>query len=647
MLATAGILGTMYALVASISAIPIQRAADALTPSVVRLYRKDRLLALILAILSLACVFTLLAGAPVLNLEPYQTLAAAVLALGVSLDLIRWYQRHIADLLDPRRAINKLVHLAIWFLHIQNRRARKAATIQRRLLRNSARNNVRLKTLEAIYHHRLGSLSAAALGFMTDIAEAGSRAITKRETHTAQHSAGSVAKVLLEYIHARRKNMLFLPSIQSGTILTTNDLHAFTTPSYELLLQLGKEAVDANIEAVVIHVINQFGAVALHTTKMPGQSPNSSSSPLSYAPIYYLREVARAALVNRLNTVGLRASEAVVAVVTGSRKNIDYVSVHSPSMDVLFEVVKSYLGQGYIELVNSVLKEWNTIVLDAVRRDHFQVRDILRDSAARFVFIVRSALTLEQTQAVMLPGLSLPPYDVSLQDSYAHLIQAALDVLLASRQASRGTYAWQALNELVQHAHEISRLNFGRSFLRWHVIETFGLALTSLISAITEFGQSRESRDLLQFVLQLLSSLANVTESSADIVSPQAEHGASTIAAVGILAYQTIFREPTVSAIDLVYRVANAEFRVARSSPWMVADILKRLDQIRQVSEHFQDRDTARKAAQLLASVGADFSLEVEQALQDRLRSWVEDQRMDIALATDPATRAYWQLMHS
>lgn len=133
LLNTAVILATMYTLSASISVIPLQRAAESLTPSVVQLFRRDGVFAFVLATISIVCVLVTTAVAPIFGLRPHQELAAAIFVLGSSLDLIKWYVRHVAYLLNPKTAVDRLKLISLRMLRNQGRQARTSARFVRRL----------------------------------------------------------------------------------------------------------------------------------------------------------------------------------------------------------------------------------------------------------------------------------------------------------------------------------------------------------------------------------------------------------------------------------------------------------------------------------------------------------------------------------
>ena len=98
---------TILALVLTLSIIPIQRAGEAWSASILRLYRHDWVTYTTFMLLGLFCVTSFLLAVRGLGPMPVNVvLAASFTLLGISLDLLRWYHGHVCLLLDPEHAVS-------------------------------------------------------------------------------------------------------------------------------------------------------------------------------------------------------------------------------------------------------------------------------------------------------------------------------------------------------------------------------------------------------------------------------------------------------------------------------------------------------------------------------------------------------------
>ena len=103
------LIGTIIALMLTISLISIQKAAEIFTPSVVGLCRDDSISRAIVLIIS---VFGLLSFCMAINgvfgISHTLLLPIQIIMLGITLDLIRWHHRRVSMLLEPAKGIDIL-----------------------------------------------------------------------------------------------------------------------------------------------------------------------------------------------------------------------------------------------------------------------------------------------------------------------------------------------------------------------------------------------------------------------------------------------------------------------------------------------------------------------------------------------------------
>jgi hypothetical protein len=84
--------GAILALVLTLSIIPIQRAAEAWSSSIIRLYRRDRATHITFVWLGVFCVASFaLAVRGLISVPVSVVLASSLAVLGISLDMLRWY----------------------------------------------------------------------------------------------------------------------------------------------------------------------------------------------------------------------------------------------------------------------------------------------------------------------------------------------------------------------------------------------------------------------------------------------------------------------------------------------------------------------------------------------------------------------------
>ena len=106
LIAIGAAIATILAIAFSLSIIPIQKASEAWTPAILEIYKKDRKTHISIIIVCLMIVITFfLAILEPNKVWPINFGFIAVFFFAVTLDILRYYYKHICSLLDPIEVI--------------------------------------------------------------------------------------------------------------------------------------------------------------------------------------------------------------------------------------------------------------------------------------------------------------------------------------------------------------------------------------------------------------------------------------------------------------------------------------------------------------------------------------------------------------
>jgi hypothetical protein len=105
-LACASIIGSALVLLLTLSVIPAQRAVEAFSAAILKIYARDHALRLVFVLLTASCMISIFFGTGwALGLSPLQSLATQFVLLGISLDGLRLFYARTLDLLIPGTAV--------------------------------------------------------------------------------------------------------------------------------------------------------------------------------------------------------------------------------------------------------------------------------------------------------------------------------------------------------------------------------------------------------------------------------------------------------------------------------------------------------------------------------------------------------------
>jgi uncharacterized membrane protein len=108
--AAGGMIGTIIALIISLSILAVQRAAETFTPLISRLYREDRRTHLLFIILVILCILSFIFSIKgvLWGLTQSELFPIQILFVALTFDLSRMHYRRISQLMDTNEAINLL-----------------------------------------------------------------------------------------------------------------------------------------------------------------------------------------------------------------------------------------------------------------------------------------------------------------------------------------------------------------------------------------------------------------------------------------------------------------------------------------------------------------------------------------------------------
>lgn len=164
--------GTVFALVLTLSIIPIQRAGEAWSPSIIRLYRRDRATHLSFVILGIFCIASFIfAVRGVGGVQVSVALAGVVVALGIGLDLLRWYHDHICELLDPVHAIRLELERARQTVDRTKASVERISRIHYKGIDPKIRENISIEDIETMFYPHIPGYPNSINYWINDLGE--------------------------------------------------------------------------------------------------------------------------------------------------------------------------------------------------------------------------------------------------------------------------------------------------------------------------------------------------------------------------------------------------------------------------------------------------------------------------------------------
>ena len=349
--------GTILALVLTLSIIPVERAGEAWSASIVRLYRHDQGTYITFVWLGVCCVASfLLAVRGLANLRVSVVLAACLVVLGISLDVLRWYHGHVCRLLDPEHAVAVGLKKAKSAIDRLDRVVdRNARMLYWRPFTKEKPSSSR-ELLESSLYLRVPKYPEAIVDPIDDLAEMARKAIARGEKPLARAAIGSMAELTNHYLSSRRENLTVHPYNDLEMLTSNSDVDLVTGETYDRLREISRAAVNASDEATAIHVSRAFKSMAVHTANLAAPAFSPDTAPLSEAPLYHAFDCVRFAQSKGLDDVGLRSAWILWDVVLVVPKNIAIADVYSPIIDGLHDIAVAFYSAFSFKFAETVTR---------------------------------------------------------------------------------------------------------------------------------------------------------------------------------------------------------------------------------------------------------------------------------------------------
>lgn len=582
-IAVGALIGTVLVLTFTLSMIPVQRAAEGMPVSVVRLLARDSVNAFLFLVLAFVCLLSFSLGLyKGLWLRAQTALPLQLLLIGVTFDLVRWHYRHTLGLLEPIRAVNSLLAQALAAINSIDRRVRRAAFVQWWLFPRQTRREVgvRDKLIAAIY--RTVPNHAALINQWTqELQEAALRSVEQVETRVASAAIDAITLMARRYLDCRRHTLT--PILVNMLGVYDSDLRGVLTPVYESLMRIGLGAIAAKNEPVVIRVIQGLQEVALTCVTLQSRAFREGRAPLAAMPLAYLEKCALAAVAEGLHDAGLEAARSLASVSVAAPANTDLADVHTPTADSIVKIVASLLTRNQSALANMCVEDALQSLWSVVMSRHFRAKFYFGHVVRELSSLFPLAIVLDAANGRNLMTTPLAPmYDLSRNVALAHLV-AAIAAPDTHEERDRYHYLAELSAEFHQHLYSVAeRSGLNDSSLVWHIVKTIGFIAEVYASVLSDADSDdlrAEAEKLVTKELPWFLAFHWVHFSKASAIDLQtANEATDSLATVAFTYIKLGIQKVVESAVNNIGSVTEAYAKLGKfRSPYDIGDLLRPL----------------------------------------------------------------------
>jgi hypothetical protein len=471
-LTSALIIGSALALVLSLSIIPAQRAAEAFSPAILKIYARDRALLLVFVLLSGASLLSVLFGTGwTLGWSTGQTLFIQFLVLGISFDALRAFYLRTLALLNPQTAVTLVLNECDLTI------ARVRRTVERlaRILRTES-NPPEMQPVVRAQLFAASQIVSSLRGWIGQLDEFAHKALARKDTDAVNTIMTAMRAIGFRYVEARRTSLVLVPDFDNIILGGQSDLSKVLDPIHENLWAMCKQAAKGDNELVVRHCIQTLGAMTVYAlTVIHNHSGLYRSAPLAYSPCFYLGRCAGIALGARMLDAVLAAIRSLGEILQKITRDVERSTVETQAIETLFHIAAASYGiQEAVFICFPAVQASLYAALHDIRIRGYRSQSTLDTVLRELLSLVPNEVAMEKAGQRLMK--TFPPYslgfDANIPALLADVANAVKPVDPERHWVSPFAEFLEASGDIVAHYRELTRIDFQDTQLRMWVVRS-------------------------------------------------------------------------------------------------------------------------------------------------------------------------------
>jgi len=345
LIALASIAGTILALVFTLSLIPIQNTASMWSFSVLRIYKKDRVSYRTFLLFGLAILFFISLSIFEDCINDNSLILILFLLMGILLDSLKFYYKHVVSLMDPQSILEKIKIQAFKTIDSIDNTAKIVAKNQYFL----QEEKTDILKLEAQGYSTNPLYPQSIRYWFNDLAEIYQKSLNRNDLIVAKVTLYTMVEIL-KYFLLKRKNNITYHSIFTGLlpVKEADVSKEIINPICEILKDLFVISSKSSTENMALEVIETYKSIAIALSEVDIK--------LTKIPISYAKECNKYAQSIDSIEIPFQSTQIIFEIHHKMQVENIYEEVDSHIIDFLEDVIMYLYTKNKAELVEYSLK---------------------------------------------------------------------------------------------------------------------------------------------------------------------------------------------------------------------------------------------------------------------------------------------------
>jgi hypothetical protein len=582
-LTCAQVIGGALALILSLSIIPAQRAAEAFSPAVLKLYAQDRWLLGAFLVLTITTTGSVLIGTNFVTLNPYVAIGVQFALLGVSFDALRFFHGRTLDLLIPQTAVQLIIRECTKQLHKVTRTVDRLLRIQGLATTPATPDEVSRWMLFSASH-----VSKSLRFWIGQLDEIAHKLISRRDTSAVNDIVTAMGQLGKQYADARRTSLILMPDANFPLAGGTSDITDVLNPIYESMRVICEDAAKAPNELVVKHCIETLTGMTTHAMTIVHSADGWGKAPLAFGACYWTTLCSAIAVKAGMGDAALAAANGFQSILLKQSLDVNTSDLEAQCLESLYALATaSYANPdgvwGFAAVKAMLLAAKHDIEVNGYSNTP------TFETVLRYIRVM-TPLEVAMYQAGQRVTVTFPPYDLSFEASVPALFEmVAHQVEPVEGHPLNSPFHdfLEAAEEIRNHYRELSNSDFGGTLLRKWVIDSLMAAARVHFALLLNppAGTAPYLEDVDASLRWLISWVSQYFSKQCD---RWASDAADSLACLGIRLLEIDRIESALQCGKTIAALASHSATLQRE-PYALADIQQRLETLARAADALKE----------------------------------------------------------
>lgn len=279
LIAIGTILATIFALVFTLSLLPIQNAAQIWSFSILKIYQRDSQHFRVFFGFGLFTLSCIILSVFEKQIDDFLLFCLIVISISAIFGLLVEYHSYITSLFDPENILNQIKQQAFKTIDYSDSKVKKLAKYHYFLLDKDAK--IAIEVLEANVYKELPNYPNDLNYWFRDLAEIYQKSITRNDFGVSNYTLSIMFEILKYFVEKRKNNFLF-HSVMAGLLpVKEADIEKeVLEPLYDLLMNLFQISVNRSYESSALEIIEVYAKTSIY---LAGVNSKLATKPIQYA----------------------------------------------------------------------------------------------------------------------------------------------------------------------------------------------------------------------------------------------------------------------------------------------------------------------------------------------------------------------------